>query len=193
MSVIGLLLFIGIVTNLNDLFSFIPKGEEFRTGFWVVTLVCAAKLFLMISSFPGEIINYSSLYRYNLIFQVGAAILIIICNLIMLPIWGLTGAGLTYFIVIVLHAIVKMVFVGVNFKTHPFLSSHIKLIVISGIIGVLAWVWNPSYHPVLTISIRSFLTAVIFIFLIYRFKISEDINKLIHSTFERLLNIKLTK
>ena len=70
MAVFGALLFIGILTNLNDLFIFIPQGNGFSEGFWVVVAVCITKLIVMIFSFSQEIIVFSSYYKYALYFQI---------------------------------------------------------------------------------------------------------------------------
>lgn len=193
MTVMGGLLFIGIVTNLNDLFLFIPKGDEFRTGFLVAIMVCFAKLSVMTASFPGEIINYSPYYRFNLFFQIGIAILLVILNYYLIPIYGLNGAGISYLVAINFHNLFKVSLVYQKFKIHPFLRSHLTLLIISALVGALAWFWNPGFHPVINIGIRSIATAIVYIFLIYQFKISNDINKLIGSTFERFLHIKLSK
>ncbi len=193
MSIMGALLFIGIITNLHDLFLFIPEGDQFRAGFYVVVGVCLAKLAIMISSFPGEIINYSHLYKYNLVFQLLTAVLLVTLNYFFIPVWGLEGAALSYFSAIVIHIIVKMMYVQHHFKIHPFVKSHIALLLISLLVGILAWYFVIDIYPVLSIIVRSILTVVIFIFLIYRFRISPDINKLIHSTFKRFLKINLSK
>lgn len=193
MSVLGFLIFIGIVTNLNDLFLFIPQGEEFKTGMMVVILVCTAKLAIMISSFPGEIINYSHLYKYNLFFQLGTAILLIFLNYMLIPVWGLNGAAISYLLAIGIHIIVKISYVKYHFNIQPFLKSHLTLLLISILVFTLAYYFNLDVHPTLIIALRSMLTVIIFVVLIYLFRISPDINKLIHSTFERFLNINLPK
>ena len=193
MSVIGILLFIGIVTNLQDLFNFIPKGSAFQAGFWVVIGVCLAKLALMASSFAGEIINFSPSYKYNLIFQVTAAVVLVALNSLLIAKWGLNGAAISYLITIVFHILLKLVFVKVKFGLHPFMRSHIPLLVIGVSITFGAYYFQPDMHPIINIAIRSILTTIIFLFLIYRFRISSDINKLIHSTFERFLKINLPK
>ncbi|MEO9481801.1 MAG: oligosaccharide flippase family protein [Ekhidna sp.] len=193
MSVIGLLLFMGIATNLNDLFDFIPKGDSFQLGFWVVIYVCTAKLVLMASSFASEVINFSHLYRYNLLFQILAAITLISLNVIFIPIWGLNGAGISYLITILFHNILKLTFVRYHFGIHPFMKSHVPLAIIGIVVSTIAFLIQPQLHPIINILIRSILTSVVFISLIYRFRISDDINRLIHATFERFLKIKLTK
>ncbi|WP_420318309.1 lipopolysaccharide biosynthesis protein [Ekhidna sp.] len=193
MSIIGMLIFIGIVTNLQDLLNFIPKGDEFQKGFWVVIGVCLAKLVLMVSSFSGEIISYSKLYKYNLLFQALAAILLIALNYFLIPKYGLNGAVTSYLLTITIHVFVKMLFIKYHFDMYPFIKTHLPLIAIGLIIVFLAFTIQPNLHPVINIVIRSILTALIFTLLIYRFKISEDINKIIHSTFERFLKINLPK
>lgn len=193
MSVIGMLLFIGVATNLQDLFDFIPKGNEFQIGFWVVVSVSLAKLILMVSSFAGEIINFSHLYRYNLLFQAISAVVLIVLNYFLIKVFGLNGAAISYLLALTLHTLLKMIFVKYHFGIHPFMKSHLPLIGIGIVISVAAFIFRPGFHPVIDITIRSVLTGIIFIFLIYRFRISTDINKIIHSTFERFLNINLPK
>lgn len=193
MSVIGFLFMIGIITNLEDLFAFIPKGSDFQLGFWVVIFVCLAKVALMVSSFAGEIINFSSKYHYNLIFQVLAACLLITLNYFIIPIWGINGAGLSYMISIFFHIILKALFVKKQLGIFPFTKSHTRLFLLSGLVFIGALWFETPLPPIISISVRSILTTLVFLYLIYTFKISEDINKLIHSTFERYLKIKLTK
>ncbi|WP_425392303.1 polysaccharide biosynthesis C-terminal domain-containing protein [Ekhidna sp.] len=193
MSVIGMLLFIGIITNLQDLFDFIPKGEAFQRGFWVVVAVCLAKLALMASSFAGEIINFSHLYRYNLFFQAFAAIMLIVLNYYLISIWGLNGAAISYLVAIVFHILLKVLFVNYHFGIQPLIPAHLPLLVIGVVVATVAYFFQPGFHPAIDILIRSVLTSVFFIFLIYRFRISEDINKIIHSTFDRFLKINLPK
>ncbi len=193
MSVIGLLLFIGIATNLRDLFDIIPQGEAFSAGFWVVVSVCFAKLVIMISSFGGEIINFSSHYKFNLIFQVLSAILLIVLNYFLIEKWGLNGAAISYLSAILIHCLLKIFFVRLQFGLHPFIKSHIPLVLIGFAVGIGAYIFQPNLHPIINIGLRSSLTLLLFTILIYRIKISTDINRVIHSTFERFLKINLPK
>ena len=193
MSIIGILIFIGICTNLDNLFDFIPKGDQFISGYWVVLIVCLTKLLMMIFSFSGEIINFSHLYRYNLIFQVLAALLLGILNYFLIPVWGINGAAMSYFIAITVQIILKTAFVKFHFGMLPIVRSHLWLLLISVLVIVLAYWFDASLHPVVTIGIRAFLTTLIFVPLVYHFKISTDFNRLIDSTFERFQKIKLKK
>lgn len=190
MGVIGMLLFIGIVTNLNDLFDFIPKGEEFRNGTWVVIIICFSKLCVMISGFAEEIINYSPLYRYNLVFQITSAVILVTSNYFLIPNYGINGAALAFLFATLTHIVLKFSFVGYHFKIYPLTKSHIPLVIISIIVLVAAFWFQPAWHPIISITLRSTVTVLILLPLVYYFKISEDINRLISSTFERFLKIK---
>lgn len=193
MSIIGLLFTIGIITNLRDLFDFIPKGSDFQAGFWVVIFVCIAKVSLMISSFAGEIINYSARYQYNLYFQVLSAILLVTLNYFLIPKYGINGAGFSYMVSILFHILLKGLFVKRHLNTIPLTKSHVLLLLITSVIFVSAYFFQPNLHPVVNIAIRASLTTLLFLVLIYRFRISHDINTLIRNTFERFLKIKLSK
>ena len=186
MSVIGMLLFIGITTNLNDLFDYIPKGEDFRTGFWVVVGVGMAKMIVMTSSFAGEIINFSNRYMFNLYIQITTALILITLNTILIPHYGITGVALSYSITILAQACFRGIFIWKKFNIHPFVNTHWKFFFISIIIGSGAFLFDPQLNPLINILIRSFIITLIFTSIVYKMKISEDINTLINAIIPRL-------
>lgn len=178
-SVFGLLLFIGILTNVNDLFAFIPQGSAFAEGFWVVVAVCSAKLIMMLFSFSQEIIAFSSDYRYSLYIQILVAVILISLNIMLIPIWGLTGAGISYLITMFIHGLIKFLFVQQKFKLSPFTAKHVPLLVLSALVFVIFWYAPMPFSPILNILLRSFLTTALFVLGIWKMNISPDINQLI--------------
>ena len=186
MAVIGFLLFIGIVTNINDLLSFIPQGDDFSKGLGVVWAVSGAKLILMVSSFSGEIINYSKDYWYNLLFQALAALSIVILNYIFIPFYGLNGVAISYTITIILHVLAKYLLIRKTLGITPFLNKHFSLLIISVLVLIGAYYFQLDLPPVVNIAIRSILTTLVFVFLVYKLKISDDINRLIDMVFSRI-------
>lgn len=190
MGAIGLLITIGIITNLEDLFVYIPKGNEFQQGYWVVVAVCTARLAIMISGFPEMIITYSKKYRVHLYLQIMAAAMIFGLNHLLIPLHGINGVALSYLITMLMLTLARIIYVYLYFSRHPFDKKHLMLLSIGFLVAVIALSINFGLHPLPQIFLRSVVSVVIFVFLIYRFKISEDINRLIRSTFDRL-NIKL--
>lgn len=186
MSVIGMLLFIGISTNLNDLFDYIPKGEDFRAGFWAVIGVGMSKMIVMISSFAGEIINFSNKYIFNLYSQLMAAVVLIALNAILIPSYGITGVALSYFIAVLAQACFRGVFIWKKFKIHPFVNTHWKLFLFSALLWAGAFIFDPQVNPLVNIIIRSFITALVFTIVVYKMNISRDINTLVSSIIVKI-------
>ncbi|MEM9895626.1 MAG: polysaccharide biosynthesis C-terminal domain-containing protein, partial [Bacteroidota bacterium] len=186
MATIGSLIVIGIISNLGDLFLFIPKGTSFQTGSWVVVTVCLAKLSLMVSSFPAEVINYSKYYRLNVIFQVSGMLILIVSNTLLIPKIGINGAAISYLICIIAQVISRLLFVYSKFKLSPFNKKHLVLLSIFLLVGALAMLFKLPFHPMLNIAIRAFLTIILFTILVVKLQVSSDINRLIRATFDIL-------
>lgn len=190
MSIFGTLLFIGILTNLDDLLRFVPQGGAFEEGYWVVIFICSAKLLQMVFSSSQEIIVYSTRYKMTLYLQLLGALMLVSLNMILLPSWGLIGAGFSYFVVVLVHSLLKFFFVYKQFNISPFVKSHLPLLIISLVIFVVFLILPFPFSPVLNILIRSTLTTLVFMIGVFKMEISSETNNLIRITFERMLKIK---
>jgi O-antigen/teichoic acid export membrane protein len=188
---IALLFFLGICCNLNDLFNLIPKGESFRLGTYVVFSVAVAKVVDMIFSVNSDIIIYSKYYKYNLLFFIPCALLIIWFNDLFLPTLGITGAGISFLLATVLFNVVKFIFIWYKFKIVPFSKGHISLFLVSGVIYAIFWFTPLTGNPIFDVILRSAGITILFLTSIYIFKISPDINNLIRVVFSKYLNIQL--
>ncbi|MCP4458492.1 MAG: oligosaccharide flippase family protein [Cytophagales bacterium] len=191
MSVLGLLLCIGILTNIDDLFTFIPQGSAFQEGFWVVVIICATKLMVMLFSFSQEIMVFSKYYKYSLYYQIFSAILLVTLNVILLPIYGLVGAGFSYAIAVFFNTFLRYIFLKKRMHVDPFVKAHVPLLVISAF-TLLVFIYLPfPFNPFVNIVVRSLLTTLVFVTAIFKTNISEDINQLIRLGFEKVLKIKI--
>lgn len=186
MGVFGCLLFIGIVTNIDDLFSFIPQGSGFATGYWIVIGVCATKLISMIFSFSSEIIVFSEKFRYILIAQLIAALILVATNEVLLPRYGLESSAISYFLGYMFFVLIKFIWTKNWFGISPFTSKHLHLSGISILVLALFFFLPIPFGPVFSIVVRSILTTILFTGLIYAFKVSEDINSIIEIVLVRL-------
>lgn len=192
MTIIGTLLFIGIATNIQDLFEFIPKGESFRNGYWVVIFVCMAKLAVMAASFSGEIINFSPRYRFSLFNQLATCVTLLLLNYFLIPVWGITGAGIAFLVSTLVNIALRFSFVAYYYKMYPITFAHLKLLGVGLVVATLALLIQPSLHPVMTIAIRSIVTTLAFVPMVYLLHISTDFNGVVKNTLElvkrRLIN-----
>lgn len=187
MSILGGLLTIGIFTNIQDLFDFIPKGESISTGLGVVVMVCLAKMSSMAFSFSQEIIVFSNKYKYTLYLQVVAAIILIVLNAVLIPKIGIVGAGIGYFIAYFVHGLVKYFLAKKWFGVSPFSRELLKLTLVVVVTSLIAELLPLDFHPIVNILVRSVVTTIIYLALVYKLNLSSDINQLIKTTFEKIL------
>lgn len=186
MTTIGSLLMIGIITNISDLMAFIPKGNELALGIYVVIGVSVGKVLLMLSGFPGETITFSKHYLYNIVFQALTAVFLLTFNYFLIPIWGVSGAGISYLLTVSIDILLRLTFVYYHFKIHPFSIKHLTLLGIVTVVFLFAYHLDFGLTPILNIAVRSVLTAIVFALLVYLLKISEDITKIVDLGLSKL-------
>ncbi len=192
LGLISLLLAIGIVTNLDDLFLIIPKGEVLGTGFAVITILAFARIFSMVSSISSEILTYSKYYRLNIIVTIVTAAMIITLNLLLIPKYGIVGAALSILVSNVLSNLVKMIILFVKYHFSPFVKEHIWLF-FAGLVAYGATYYLPlDLNPIINILLRSVFTASLFLALCLIFKISSEVNSLFFKGVELLKGVRNT-
>ena len=174
---IGLLLFIGIIANLDNLYYLIPKWRLFQEGKIVVFIIGIGKLIDMTAGVNSEIIAMSKYYRFNIIAVGVMAVLTILGNYILIPILGLKGAALGSAISIVVFNLIKLIFIRQKFRIQPFSINTIKAI----LIGLLAFYLStliPKLNDIfLDLLIRSVFITIVYGTLILKFRVSNEVNR----------------
>ncbi|MEM9362555.1 MAG: oligosaccharide flippase family protein [Bacteroidota bacterium] len=177
------ILFLLIVLNLEDLYLLLP--ENYRDGFYIVFLIGMAKVFDSILGNNNSILYNSRYYKTILIFGVGLAVLTIILNLLLIPTYGIEGAALASFISIFLFNTTKLVFVKLKFGMLPFTKSTFKVFATLVLLGALFSVFNFDFHPILNILLKSSVIIVMYLGILYRFEISEDISGILSKWLQK--------
>lgn len=170
----GSLIFIGIWANIDNIFNLIP--EKFNIGKDVVFFLGLGALVNMIMGLNSSIIAVSKLFKWQAYFLLAFTILIIFTNYLLIPEYGIIGAGIASLISITIHNLLKFVFVLVKFKMQPFTKETILMIVIGiGVFFIQQLI--PSVNGIIDLPIRSVLITLVFTLIVYPFKISEDFNR----------------
>ncbi len=184
--IIGALLLVGIWVNIDNLFDFIPNGEVYRAGKYVVLLIGLAKVFDMLTSNNSDIIAYSEYYRFNLVLIGLLVILTYLTNLYFIPNYGITGAAFATASTVLLYNIGKCVFVYWKFRMQPFTLGTLKVIAISGV-TLLMNQWIPYMeHFLVDMIIRSLLIGGVFCGMAVIWQVSEDVNRVLKQLWNRL-------
>jgi len=87
----------------------------------------------------------------------------------------LEGAALASFVSILIFNLVKLIFVKLKFGILPFTSATFKVFATLVLLAVLFDLLQFQFHPIINIGLKSLLIVVMYVGILYRFNISEDV------------------
>ncbi len=188
LSVIGLLLFIGIWGNIDNVFQIIQ--HEYLPGKPVILIIGIASLIDIALSVSPHIIVNSNHFRYLSYFLLIFAVVIIISNFLLIPLYGIVGAAIATLISKLIFNLIKYMFLYFKYGLQPFTSK----IILAYLIGITTYYISllipPQSNYIVDLIIRSISILIIFSLPVYYFKISEDINNKVDSTIKSLFTKK---
>lgn len=180
--IIGGFLFGGIVINIENILAVL--GPDYSNGRWVIVLIGFGYLVDMITGANATIIAYSKHFRMILYFMLILLLMVVVNLIIFVPIWGITGAALAISLAIVFNNIMRFAYLKYRFGMQPFSISTVKVAGILLISSCLCMV-IPVAPLIPDLLIRSVLFALIFGGMILYFRVSEDINKMVNSVWNK--------
>lgn len=180
---IGILLFIGISINIDNIMQLLPA--EYASGKNVILILSAGYLIEMATGINQVIIVNSNYYKYDTYFVFSLVVVTIITNYIFIPLYGIVGSAIATAITVVFSNILRYWLLYNKYQMQPYDINTIKIITIgvfSFIIGYLLPFVNNLFFDIV---IRSILTTVFFILLILKSEATPDINHKIRKNLKR--------
>ncbi len=174
LGIIGLLLFVGILGNLDNVFQII--GKDYEAGRMVIIFIGLANLTDIFLGISPHIIVNSNKYRWLSYLLIGFTVIIVISNLIFIPLFGLVGAALASFISKFVYNFSKYLFLYKTWGFQPFTFKHLILIFAALIAYFSVYFIPPMFHFIADIIVRSTIITIVFTFLVYWWKISDEVN-----------------
>ena len=181
--VLGMLLTIGIVVNMHNIFQILPP--EYEQGKWVMVFISVANLITVSTGVSVMILSTSKKYKVHTYIMASLIVLTIITNLICIPIWGITGAAIASMISILINSVSRVAYMYFRMGLFPYRRSHLVFLGISAISFLVGFFIPEMKSYIIDILIRSSVVSLIFVAGIYFFRISEEVNKIINQFFAR--------
>lgn len=175
--VVGGLLFLLINLNVADLYLVINK-PQFSVGVLIVLMISSAELYKLALGTNGAILVNSKFFRMFFYFSLAMALSVIILNRWLIEKIGIDGAALATVIVVFVFSTIKIVYVHLKMKMQPFSKKTLLLFVLIVALFFLFYFVKFPWHPLVNILIKSVAVSSIYIGVVYKLKISTDINKL---------------
>ncbi|MBU2927047.1 oligosaccharide flippase family protein [Winogradskyella psychrotolerans] len=168
-------IFLLIILNINQLYEILP--EEFTGGLFVVLIVSLAKLYDNGLGNNNAILFNSDYYRMVLFFGVILALMAIVLNAVFIPIYGIEGSAFATFLAVCIYNTIKIIFVKQKFNMLPFTIGSAKVMLILVVLSMVFYFWEFPFHPIANIILKSLLIGIVYLILIYKLNVSEDISE----------------
>jgi O-antigen/teichoic acid export membrane protein len=173
---IGLLIFTGLVVNLDNIFRLLPEAYGNSGG--VIIMVGLGYLISIIAGINGIILSTSTLYRYQTWLMFILVALFVGTSMIFIPLYGINGAALATMISNIIYNMLGVVVAGRKFGMWPFSTVHLKMTLVAGAAAISGFV-IPQMSLVADIILRSLLVTVVYTAGLYFWRLSDDVNNLI--------------
>jgi O-antigen/teichoic acid export membrane protein len=186
--VIAAMIFILIWINVDSIFKIMPNGNVYQSGKYVILFIGLAKVFDAATSINATILGTSKYYYYTLFFIFILATISIVNNLIFIPIYGIVGSAMATAISIFLYNVIIVLFVKLKLKIQPFSKNTLKAIFVILLFLLINSVTPHFSNAFIDGIIRSSVFTLFFVVVVYKLKISNDINGLARTVNTRFLN-----
>jgi len=159
-GVVGVFMFFNLIILLPLIFVILP--QEFEAGKWVVFFIGLGNLAKLVTGLNFQVINFSNYYKYNAAFIALYVITMILLNLILVPIYGITGAAIASAVSSLIYSISGSVFLNRKFRMpvteNKLVSPAFVLLLIGSLVFVSSyffWNWIISVILSATFSLTS--------------------------------------
>ncbi len=183
--IIGAFLFGGIWINIDNILEIL--GPDYADGKWVIFFIGLGYLIDMATGANGHIISYSKHYRMALWLLLILVGIMAALMFVFIPAWGIVGAAAAIALAFLCNNLMKFLFVKVKFGMQPFTSKFLYVVLVFALsVGASFLVPQLALFP--DILLRSAVFSLVYLFLTYFLKISEDMEGLVNRFF-RGINI----
>jgi O-antigen/teichoic acid export membrane protein len=126
LSIVGALLFLGVIVNIHDLLSLLPA--KYHGGEFVVIIIATSSFFNMASGVNTSLIYFSHLYKKGTYLLYLMISITLVLNIILIPMYGIIGAAIGTGISLLFYNVFKYLLIYKHFSLQPF-SSYIFYII----------------------------------------------------------------
>ena len=172
LSLIGGLLFVGINCNISFLLELV--GKDFEQGTMVVWIISVGALINMMGGANTSIIFYSSKYWQGALLLFLLVIITFICNILLIPRYGINGAAISTAISSLLYTLIKLALIYKKFKFQPYTINTLKTMGIIAICLAFNFVLPTLESPLINILLRSASLGGTYLLLTYWLKIVPE-------------------
>lgn len=181
--IIGLYLLLGLWVTMDALLSLMPA--EYAIARNVILFMGLGYLIDLATGANGVIIATSKYYRYDTWFMLVLVVFTLITNISLIPIYGITGAGIASCLTFALFNGARLIFIYIKFGIQPFTRAFLYIAAF-GLIGAAVTLLLPQMtNGYIDILLRGSVFSVVFGVLVVWSGVSPDINAVLRKFQKR--------
>ena len=180
--IVGSFIVLMLLFNTRWLLDLLPT--VYHQAEWAVYIIAGARLLDMAAGVNGEMILYSKHVRFNLATNLLLIVVSTVAVFWLIPRFGIIGAALSVPIAFLVYNGVRVVFLWSRYRMHPFIPiANAATLMLFGAIGAFALTLPEGYRTFGWSLFWSAGASLLFWGLVWRLKLSAEINGLIHKAF----------
>ncbi len=179
---VGLLIFIGLLVNIDNIFRLLP--DIYSKSAAVIVLISFGNLVSGSAGVNGVVLSTSPLYRYQTWLMFILIGLFVGTSLIFIPLFGITGAALASMISNIIYSMLGVLLTGTRFGLWPYSMVHFKMTLVA-LAALAAGYFLPQMPLITDIIVRSLLVTMIYTAGVLFWRLSDDLNGIAESFVER--------
>ncbi|MFM7105876.1 MAG: lipopolysaccharide biosynthesis protein, partial [Flavobacteriales bacterium] len=182
--IIGLLFFMALWVNIDHLIALMPA--EYAPAKYVIFFMALGYLVDLATGANGAVISTSQYYRYDTLFMLILVVMTFITNLSLIPVFGIVGSGIASFITYLMINSMRIIFIRVKFKIHPYSWDFVKVFLIGlSVYLIVVLIPNTGSHYI-DIIIKGSLATTLYLLAIVWFRVQSEFRELITKALHRL-------
>lgn len=178
LSLAGMLIFLGIWLNADNIFKILPP--EYAAGKYVLLLIALTKLFSSAIGINGFILQFSPHYRILLISNIAFLIFVVVSNYLLIPLMGIEGAALATLLSQVFVNTLQITFIYHKMRMLPFKIENLKVFILGSLVFLIVSFIPEQKNLITDLILRSFVIVLIYLPLAYFWKISDEYTDLVN-------------
>ena len=195
----GLFVLFMIWINIDFLFDLLPNGDIYRLGKWAVLILAIGRLVYSTLDVSLTALSYSRYYYYSLGFTLFLAVLSVLLNRWLIPLWDINGAALANVLSYVVYFIFLLAFIKWKVGVFPLSGKQLPVAAIVGALFCLDALWTAWLtpwlsalfaKPIVGLGLNAVLKSVLFLLLgltaLYKLNISSSVNDLLDKGLDKL-------
>ncbi len=173
---LGVIRFVCSWANIHNVFRILP--EQYAQRKWVILLISLAYILNLASGLSNQMILYSKFYRIHSVVMIVMIGLIVVLNVTLIPVLGITGAAIATASTYLAAGIFRWAFIWWRFGLQPFNYQHV-LVVAAALLILFLSGFIPKLHLIPDIIVRTAFVGTGFLLFIKFTNVSPDFKKVV--------------